>query len=934
MPAGRDPALKRGALGSLVVAVALLLLLGLGGVMDAAAQTLPVVPKDLSATGAQLVVKPGQIVFTGDGTGVIAGSRLPTRRGSRITWSSWTADAARGTGKLWLNDCNPACAGGTYHGYPVRIVAWKPGMEGGRLVFRRLTLFFTGDAPDGYPTDHYTFTDLHDAGPLYPGYGWGPSSPGACDIPGASAGCDNIGALPSSGGGNGKCMDVPVLGSLRISGDCFAIKRDGEGWELVLESGKTVDISGLTLSTPGDGELEIVVAAGRGTQRFGTLKEINAKKGVDVSLGGVQLGKQKFDWKFGSGDQGGGHPVRTGPDSEVKGLKLTGSVSIAFEEGGKLTATANATLGGEPGDITGEVKLESANPGGLKLSDLEVKLANTKIPLGPLTLQAAGIKFEPPDKWTGSAQVQLPGEVPGEGAQVKGSLTLLVNGHGVQFNGASLDGSNLNIAIGPDGVFLQEIGGSLALHPLAIKGTIGITAGPELSFDGGKYALLSLNDSFGYSDENDANTYTMNGSATALNDISLGQFDAAFVPGQGFAASGQLGYQFGPVGVAAHIDGWIGHGQFDFEGDGHVSLPLLGADGHLVISSDGIAACASAKVLWHTFEAGLGYRWGGSFNVFDGCNLAPYQIPAPSGVPKPSAVDGAPGAGATSARSPTIRLKASKHATMVVVHGAHTAPAVRVTGPHGATIAPGAHGAAYDPKFAYLLESPRQKETFVVLAPHRHAARYRFTRLDSERISAIKLKPRLPAPKVRATVSGHTIRFRARRIRGQRLRFVEQGGGVGRVIATTRASHGRIHFTPHPGRNATRRIKVIVLERRLPRAVLTVATYRYRYQPPSRPARVHIKPHGKRLRVSWRHRGWSAGFRVRLRTSSGQRLLAVGGPHAHRVRFTGLRGRVAKVAVVAVGLHGDNSKATIVSRRAHGHRHHHAHRRHHHRRHR
>jgi hypothetical protein len=915
-------------LGSLVAAMASLAL-GLGGVADAGAKTLPVIPTDLNATGARLHVKPGVIFFTGDGTGSIAGARPPTNRGSAITWSSWTADAGHGTGRLWLNDCKPDCVGGTYHGYPVRLVAWKSGTEGGRLVFTRLTLFFTANAPDGYPTDHYTFTDLHDAGYLYPGYNWGPSSPAACNIPGATPGCGNIGSLPSSGNGNGngKCMDVPLLGSLRISGDCFAVKRDAEGWELVLESGKTVDISGLTISTPEDGELEIVVAAGHGSQKFGTLKEIKAEQGVDVSLGGVQLGKQTFDWKFPSGDEGASHAVGTGPDSEVKGLKLTGSVSLGFEEGGKLIATANATLGGEFGEITGEVKMESANPGGLKLSDLEVNLANTKIPLGPLTLQAVGIKFEPPDKWTGSAQVQLPGEVPDEGDQVKGSLTLLVSGHGVQFSGLSLDGSNLNIAIGPDGVFLQAIGGSLALDPLAIKGTIGITAGPELSFAGGKYALLSLDDSFGYSDENDANEYTMNGSATALNDISLGQFDAAFVPGQGFAASGQLGYQFGPVGVDARIAGWIGHGQFDFDGDGRISLPLLGGDGQVVISSDGIAACASAKVLWHTFEAGLGYHWGGSFDVFSGCNLAPYQIPAPSGLPKPSAVNGASGARASSR---TIRLKASRHATMVVVHGFHTAPAVRVAGPHGATIAPGAHGAAYDPKFAYLLQSPKQKQTFVVLAPHRHAARYTFSRLGSERISAIKLEPRLPAPKVRATLSGHTIRFRARRIRGQRLRFVEQGGGVGRVIATTRAGHGRIHFTPHPGRNATRRIKVIVLEHGSPRTVLTVARYRYRYQRPSRPAHVRIKRHGERVRISWRHRGWSAGFEVKLHTSSGQRLVAVAGPRARRAKFTGIHGRRVNAAVVAVGLHGGNSRAATASRgRSHHRRHHHRHRHHH-----
>jgi hypothetical protein len=91
---------------------------------------------------------------------------------------------------------------------------------------------------------------------------------------------------------------------------------------------------------------------------------------------------------------------------------------------------------------------------------------------------------------------------------------------------------------------------------------------------------------------------------------------------------------------------------------------------------------------------------------------------------------------------------------------------------------------------------------------------------------------------------------------------------------------------------------------------------------------VQIKRHRTRLRVSWRQRGWSAGFGVTLHTSSGQRLLAVAGPHGHRATFTRVRGRRAKATVVAVGLHGDNSRAATASggRPHHGHRRHHRHR--------
>jgi hypothetical protein len=122
----------------------------------------------LDATGQYLKVRPASIVYTGDDTGVIAGAHV-RGRDSAIQWTSWTYGAARGNGYDQLNDCRPDCAGGTFHGYPVKIVAWRPRRLHGVLAFTRLTLFFSRSVPYG-KFRHYTFTDDFEHG----GLGFGP----------------------------------------------------------------------------------------------------------------------------------------------------------------------------------------------------------------------------------------------------------------------------------------------------------------------------------------------------------------------------------------------------------------------------------------------------------------------------------------------------------------------------------------------------------------------------------------------------------------------------------------------------------------------------------------------------------------------------------------------------------------------------------------
>ena len=94
--------------------------------------------------GPPFAVRPAQIIYTGDGSGVLGGftGNGPLPRFGRLHWSSWTNIQAHGSGAVWLDDCTPNCAEGTFHPYAVSIRAFAP--HGGH--FTRLTLRYTYEA--------------------------------------------------------------------------------------------------------------------------------------------------------------------------------------------------------------------------------------------------------------------------------------------------------------------------------------------------------------------------------------------------------------------------------------------------------------------------------------------------------------------------------------------------------------------------------------------------------------------------------------------------------------------------------------------------------------------------------------------------------------------------------------------------------------------
>ena len=95
--------------------------------------------------GKNVKVRPKQIVYSGDGSGFLAG---PGRAGRRpkpgnLTWSSWTSKAAQGTGDDWLNNCEPDCADGSFSQHAVTIKLYRPRTMLRVLVFTRMTVHYT-----------------------------------------------------------------------------------------------------------------------------------------------------------------------------------------------------------------------------------------------------------------------------------------------------------------------------------------------------------------------------------------------------------------------------------------------------------------------------------------------------------------------------------------------------------------------------------------------------------------------------------------------------------------------------------------------------------------------------------------------------------------------------------------------------------------------
>ena len=69
----------------------------------------------------------------------------------KMHWNIWTNRVARGRGIGAQDDCDPACADGTFHRAPARIKLWRPRRRCGHEIWTRMTLTWSHGPPTGIP---------------------------------------------------------------------------------------------------------------------------------------------------------------------------------------------------------------------------------------------------------------------------------------------------------------------------------------------------------------------------------------------------------------------------------------------------------------------------------------------------------------------------------------------------------------------------------------------------------------------------------------------------------------------------------------------------------------------------------------------------------------------------------------------------------------
>jgi hypothetical protein len=81
---------------------------------------------------------------------------------TKVSWTSWGPRLASGYGTEVSNDCQPYCAIGHFHSYPVLVVLWgNAALRGspGTLRYTKITLIYTGARPKFLNGSPGTITD-------------------------------------------------------------------------------------------------------------------------------------------------------------------------------------------------------------------------------------------------------------------------------------------------------------------------------------------------------------------------------------------------------------------------------------------------------------------------------------------------------------------------------------------------------------------------------------------------------------------------------------------------------------------------------------------------------------------------------------------------------------------------------------------------------
>ena len=530
------------------------------------------------------------------------------------------------------------------------------------------------------------------------------------------------------------------------------------------------------------------------------------------------------------------------------------------------------------------------------------------------------------------------GVVTGFGGDIDGSLAAIENlelGGGFLWEDQALKRlsfaiGDLNVPLGPSGIFLQRFGFDVFLAaPYGGKGSIGMTAGKQVRVFGTDVSAVKADASLEIRGADVVNRkppyFVVNGGMAVINiPVANAHFRYDFGVGTEFGARIGIGLPSltndpnQPTYVGGGVEGWTTANHFLLKGDGEIkALGIELIRGDLLVSDIGAGVCT--KIAW--WWGGFGVRWSdGLVSDIGGgtCDIGRYE---PSRSASAALAAGHKASLHLMPRHEIIRVRGDGEPPQLTLRHAsgrelHTpAPGDEngmKRGPGGISLAMNEGGdTAY-----FMIRNPRGQWT---VDPHDSSAE----------VQQIAIAKELPEHGVDASITGRgrnrTLSWDARRIRDQKLVFAEvlRNGKEIPIMQTRRHSGSeRVRLASGLGTYGKRKLRVHVLQRyETPRDVLMADLYRVRPpRKPQRPRHVRAVRRMRDLVVRWQPGARSVGQQVVVRTADGTRYEAQLGRHARRHRFkdisTGERVHVRVRGVDRDGIEGP-SATTIVKASGH-----------------
>ena len=627
-----------------------------------------------------------------------------------------------------------------------------------------------------------------------------------------------------------------------------------------------------------------------------------SKTGADQT--GDQRGLTWTDVTDGRGDVDG---------PQVGGLPLTGKITIEWglDNGGQAKIGANANIPGW--DITGALTFAVSNDNGLDYANVSFGSSGA----AGLTFNAnLGYKEELVggmliSVWTAGFKADVGSTVP---------PAMLAGGQGaLEIRDGVLSyvrvGVNTNIPIGNTGIFVTRLGASLRWSPyFAISGFGSVAVGPAVA----GVPVIEITGEGGFADGGSCpgstavgDRWFFDGSAAIAKWFTVANFGVCYQGAEQPFVYAYTDAGFSAVGVVegrASLKGYIdGSRAMMIEGNANMKVFGVSADGTVVLSDYGFAACGAAKIKFFGLakRVAIGYEkpWSGDGTGGFACpDFSPFRT-----VFQPR-----------TARAigdwPVVVPTGAEQVNVIVVGADGKVPGVDVLDASGRVVASSASTTENSSDNALFIPQPDTGE-MIIAAPIAKAGTYRIRAQAGSSISTIRTSLPLADVGIDAHVAMRgtraTLTYALSDLAGRTVEFWETGDGVGRRIGVASSATGAIAFRTDPSLGAQRRIEAVVLTDGVPAPKRTVTTFTApRLRAPAAPTGLRITRSGAFATIRWDHAARATSYRLRLVDSDGRRVDTELRGRSYRLRLS--RGSTVLAEVTALGYGEQRSRPARV----------------------